>query len=44
MLAKSLAGGEVADESRSDKSEDLSSQKEFIVAYSGVNTAIPYSA
>lgn len=39
MLAKSLAGGEVADESKSDESEDLSSQKEFIVAYSGVNTA-----
>ncbi len=39
VLAKSLAGGEVADESSADKSEDLSSQKEFIVAYSGVNTA-----
>ena len=39
MLAKSLVEGDVADESRSDKHEDLSSQKEFIVAYSGVNTA-----
>ena len=37
VLAKSLAGGDTQDDS--EKPEDLSSQKEFIVAYSGVNTA-----
>lgn len=39
VLAKSLAGGDTVDDSSSHGSEDLSSQKEFIVAYSGVNTA-----
>ena len=39
VLAKSLAGGDVSDESKSYKHGDLSSQKEFIVAYSGVNTS-----
>jgi TctA family transporter len=39
VIAKSLAGGEVSDESKTNKPEDLKSQKEFIVAYSGVNTA-----
>jgi TctA family transporter len=37
VIAKSLAGGDTQDDS--EKPEDLSSQKEFIVAYSGVNTA-----
>ncbi|UCE39080.1 MAG: tripartite tricarboxylate transporter permease, partial [Thermoplasmata archaeon] len=37
VLAKSLAGGDTTDDS--EEPEDLSSQKEFIVAYSGVNTA-----
>jgi TctA family transporter len=39
VLAKSLAGGDVVDDSKPHDPEDLSSQKEFIVAYSGVNTA-----
>ncbi len=39
VLAKSLAGGDVVDDSKPHNPEDLSSQKEFIVAYSGVNTA-----
>jgi len=39
VLAKSLAGGDVVDDSKKQDTEDLSSQKEFIVAYSGVNTA-----
>jgi TctA family transporter len=38
VLGKSLAGGDTVDESSSHGSEDLSSQKEFIVAYSGVNS------
>lgn len=39
VIAKSLAGGDVDDDSRKINQEDLDSQKEFIVAYSGVNTA-----
>ncbi|UCE74587.1 MAG: tripartite tricarboxylate transporter permease, partial [Methanomassiliicoccales archaeon] len=39
VIAKSLAGGDTKDESQNTDKEDLSSQKEFIVAYSGVNTA-----
>jgi hypothetical protein len=39
VIAKSLAGGDVDDESKSVNPEDMDSQKEFIVAYSGVNTA-----
>lgn len=39
MIAKSLAGGDVDDETKSVNPEDMDSQKEFIVAYSGVNTA-----
>jgi TctA family transporter len=39
VIAKSLAGGDVDDETKDADPEDLSSQKEFIVAYSGVNTA-----
>ncbi len=39
VLAKSLAGGEAVDDSKVRMKGDLSSQKEFIVAYSGVNTA-----
>jgi putative membrane protein len=34
-----LAGGDTVDDSSRHGGEDLSSQKEFIVAYSGVNTA-----
>ena len=37
MLAKSLAGGDEVDDSKT--ANDFSSQKEFIVAYSGVNTS-----
>jgi TctA family transporter len=39
VIAKSLAGGDVDDESKSNNPEEMDSQKEFIVAYSGVNTA-----
>jgi TctA family transporter len=39
VIAKSLAGGDVEDESKQVDPEDMDSQKEFIVAYSGVNTA-----
>jgi TctA family transporter len=39
VIAKSLAGGDVEDDSRKVNTEDMDSQKEFIVAYSGVNTA-----
>jgi TctA family transporter len=39
VIAKSLAGGDVDDESKIVNPEDMDSQKEFIVAYSGVNTA-----
>jgi TctA family transporter len=39
VLAKSLAGGEAVDDSKAGVKGDMSSQKEFIVAYSGVNTA-----
>ncbi len=39
VLAKSLAGGDVVDDSKPQDPEALNSQKEFIVAYSGVNTS-----
>ena len=39
VIAKSLAGGDVKEDSKDNDEEDLDSQKEFIVAYSGVNTA-----
>jgi TctA family transporter len=39
VIAKSLAGGDVEDDSRKVNPENMDSQKEFIVAYSGVNTA-----
>jgi TctA family transporter len=39
VIAKSLAGGDVDSESKNVNPEDMDSQKEFIVAYSGVNTA-----
>jgi TctA family transporter len=39
VIAKSLAGGDVEEDSKKVNPEDMDSQKEFIVAYSGVNTA-----
>jgi hypothetical protein len=39
VIAKSLAGGDVDNKSKSAKPEDMDSQKEFIVAFSGVNLA-----
>jgi TctA family transporter len=39
VLAKSLVGGEAVNNSKISTKGGLSSQNEFIVAYSGVNTA-----
>lgn len=41
VIAKSLAGGDVDYESKGTNPEDMDSQKKFIAAYSGVNTAKP---